>query len=88
MSPKREIFSIEEVKNASKPFNHFVAEANRSDADLELQLDLARRNSVSVAISGYTATHGAYGSISGNGMRYQGMTGAYFTLMKIANPMI
>ncbi|GHJ88511.1 hypothetical protein NliqN6_4913 [Naganishia liquefaciens] len=46
--------------------------ANKSEADLEFQLDLARRNSASVASSGYAATHAVYGSIHGHTMRYQG----------------
>lgn len=76
MSPKRNIFSIDEDRDTSTVGNVSTlaaTTANRSDADLDSQLDLARRNSASVATSGYAAAcHAAYGSMNGKSMCYEG----------------
>lgn len=76
MSPKRDIFSIDENRdtNAVGVSSALLgALADRSDADLDSQLDLARRNSASVAVSEYAAAcHAAYGSMNGKSMRYEG----------------
>jgi hypothetical protein len=84
MSPKRDIFSIDENRYTSTVGDVSilaVTMANRSDADLDSQLDLARRNSASVATSGYAAAcHAAYGSMDGKAMCYEG------TLSSLAIP--
>ncbi|KAJ9098790.1 hypothetical protein QFC19_006267 [Naganishia cerealis] len=72
MSPKRDIFSIDEKQDdidASK--SGMMVDA--SDIDLEIQLDIARKNSVSVATSVYPSTHSVPGSMSVTRMEYQGL---------------
>lgn len=77
MSPKRDIFSIDEKRHTSAVDivpTLGEAVADRSDADLDSQLDLARRNSASVAVSGYAAAClEAYSSMNGKDIRYEGM---------------
>lgn len=72
MSPGRGSVSTEPLITEGKLLSAPGQVVIRSDADLELQLDLARRNSASIAGSGYAATHAAYGSSNEHAMRYQG----------------
>jgi hypothetical protein len=71
MSPKRDVFSIDEkwVDHGSVGTRMGV---DASDIDLEVQLDIARKNSVSVATSAYPTSHSVGVSMSGKMMQYQG----------------
>lgn len=69
MSPKRDIFSIDEKQPDIYPADMNMG-VDSSDIDLEVQLDIARKNSVSVATSAYPSSYSVGGSMSGKKIEY------------------
>ncbi|KAJ9106135.1 hypothetical protein QFC21_001277 [Naganishia friedmannii] len=71
ISPKRDVFSIyKEQGDIGLTESRMGGDA--SDIDLDVQLDIARKNSVSVATSAYPSSHSVSSSMGGKMMGYQG----------------